>query len=69
MNKTYLQPMTFVRHLAFEPFLLSGSDQHSSSSETSEQSEELIFDISDAEGFYKGFEANAKPFEDEFVLE
>ena len=65
MNKTYLQPMTFVRHLAFEPFLLSGSDQHSSSSETNE----LIFDISDTEGFYKGFEANAKPFKDEFVPE
>lgn len=69
MNKTYLRPITIVHYLAFEPFLLSGSDQHSSSSEINEQSDELIFDISDAEGFYKGFEANAKPFEDEFVLE
>lgn len=69
MNKTYLRPIVSVHSLAFSSSLLSASGPHSSSADASGQSEELIFDISEAEEAGKGFKANAKPFQDEFTPE
>ena len=69
MNKTYLRPVVSVHSLAFSSSLLSASSPHSSSADASGQSEELIFDISEAEEAGKGFKANAKSFQDEFTPE
>ena len=69
MNKTYLRPVVSVHSLAFSSSLLSASGPHSGSADASGQSEELIFDISEAEEAGKGFRANANSFQDEFTPE
>ena len=60
MNKTYLRPVVSVHSLAFSSSLLSASGPHSSSADASGQSEELIFDISEAEEAGKGFKGDSR---------